>query len=156
MGRFSVAGAVVLTLAASTAAAQGQGQGPGAQRLQQARARQQEALLQRLDKDGDGKISRAEWPREAQTFDRLDANKDEMLSGEEIGKVATARQLRMRQARARVVRARLRRLDTNKDHVISRDEWRGKPEVFDRLDANKDGQLTPAEIRQARAHRRRS
>ena len=33
--------------------------------------------------------------------------------------------------------------------MISRQEWRGKPKAFDRLDANKDGQLTPDELKRA-------
>ena len=148
MRRVLVTGAVVLALAASTAAAHGARQGGAAERLQQARARQRAAILQRLDKNHDGSISRDEWPRAPQAFDRLDANKDNVLSADEISRAPRLRQARTRQLRVRLVRARLRRLDVNKDRVISRDEWRGKPERFDRLDVNKDGQLTVAEIRQ--------
>ena len=39
-----------------------------------------------LDKDGDGKISKQEWPGRAQRFDRLDANKDGYLSKDELPK----------------------------------------------------------------------
>src|SRR5262249_19584485 len=37
-----------------------------------------------LDKDGNGRISRAEWPRSAKAFDRLDVNKDGQLSRDEL------------------------------------------------------------------------
>jgi len=44
---------------------------------------------------------------------------------------------------------RLRAMDINNDGVISRDEWKGKPEVFDRLDKNGDGSLTREEFADA-------
>ena len=39
-------------------------------------------------------------------------------------------------------REQLRQLDTNKDGVISRSEWRGDAAKFDRLDTNHDGVLS--------------
>lgn len=38
---------------------------------------------------------------------------------------------------------------------ISREEWQRRPDGFDRLDANHDGQLTPDELRAALGARRR-
>jgi len=37
---------------------------------------------------------------------------------------------------------RMKRMDINNDGAISRDEWKGKPKVFDRIDKNGDGKLT--------------
>jgi Ca2+-binding EF-hand superfamily protein len=84
--------------------------------------------------------------RRAATFARLDTNHDGVLSLDEwaAGRQAQVRQLRQREARQ--ARQRVRRMDTNRDRTISRDEWRGKPEMFDRMDADKDGKLTPAEF----------
>lgn len=45
---------------------------------------------------------------------------------------------------------KLKRMDTNNDGVISRDEWRGKPRGFDRLDINNDGVITREELRARR------
>src|SRR4030095_16324705 len=51
---------------------------------------------------------------------------------------------------------RSRHFDTNMDGKISRDEWRGKPELFDQLDSNKDGSLDREELRSAmRRHKNR-
>ncbi|MBO0725225.1 MAG: EF-hand domain-containing protein [Blastocatellia bacterium] len=44
---------------------------------------------------------------------------------------------------------RMKRMDTNNDGVISRDEWKGKPEGFDKIDKNGDGSLTREELEAA-------
>jgi hypothetical protein len=46
-------------------------------------------MLRRMDKDGDGKVSRAEFTSHADYFDRLDANKDGFLVASEIPSGAT-------------------------------------------------------------------
>jgi Ca2+-binding EF-hand superfamily protein len=40
----------------------------------------------------------------------------------------------------------LQKMDANSDGKIARDEWKGKAQGFDTLDADKDGFLTAAEI----------
>ena len=45
----------------------------------------------RLDKDGNGSISREEWPRKPEGFDRLDTNKDGVLTREELAARVAAR-----------------------------------------------------------------
>src|SRR5215813_1408955 len=44
------------------------------------------------------------------------------------------------------VEKRMKRMDINNDGVISRDEWKGKAEVFDKIDKNGDGSLTREEL----------
>jgi Ca2+-binding EF-hand superfamily protein len=44
------------------------------------------------------------------------------------------------------VEKRMKRMDINNDGVISRDEWKGKPEVFDKIDKNGDGSITREEF----------
>jgi hypothetical protein len=70
------------------------------------------------------------------------------------GDAVRARQGRtaVRPRAARVARQRWRRMDRDHDGVISREEWRGRPAVFDRLDRNRDGALTRSEL--ARGARR--
>jgi len=56
------------------------------------RARQRgDDRWKRLDKDGNGSISREEWPRNPEAFDRLDTNKDGVLTREELAARVEAR-----------------------------------------------------------------
>ncbi len=156
-----IAGILAAAIAAPVIAQQGQGQGQGTgtagsgTAAQQARARRADMVLERLDKDHDGVVSASEWPRGEQAFARLDVNKDGVLSQDELGRAPTPRQRLVQRLRANRVRLQLRRMDVNHDGLIARDEWRGKAELFDRMDADKSGTLSAAEIRQFRAGRAR-
>jgi Ca2+-binding EF-hand superfamily protein len=41
---------------------------------------------------------------------------------------------------------RMKTMDINNDGQISRDEWKGRPEAFNRIDKNGDGSLTQEEF----------
>jgi len=105
-----------------------------------------EELWKKLDQDNDGRISRSEWQRNDQAFERMDADKDGFLTKEELR--STARDLRGKR------RNGLREMDADADGNISRSEWKGKEETFNRLDANNDGLLSRDELRGARKHGR--
>ena len=134
--------------------------------------------MQRMDNDGDGRISKAEAQAAAaqfsQRFDAMDVNKDGYLDRSDM-------QARMAQRRAGYFTA----ADANKDGYLSRDEMAahqnamhaqrqqarqqrgasaagGKPmpteaqraermaTAFDRFDANKDGRISKAEFEAAK------
>ena len=98
---FLAAGLAALALAsAAPVAAQDPAKQP--RRAPEARAKRQEARAKRLDKrftfldkDRNGAVSRAEWPRNPRAFDRLDVNKDGQLKPDEL------RQRLVRQRRRR-------------------------------------------------------
>ena len=70
----------------------------------------------------------------SQAFDRMDADKDGFLTKDELR--SAAREFRGKH------RSRLREMDADADGNISRSEWKGKEEIFNRLDANNDGLLS--------------
>lgn len=117
-------------------------------------------MLMAHDKNGDGKLQRSELPERMQgLFDRGDLNKDGVLTMDEIRKLAAAEQAsRTRQqdpdtayrqrTEAMVMRVvpTLVALDANHDGVISEAEIRNAAAVLKSLDKNNDGQLTDDEL----------
>src|SRR5262245_41931255 len=106
-----------------------------------------EKRMKRLDVNNDGSISRDEWKGNPQVFERIDKNGDGSLTREEL--IAAA----PRQARHSHPGGRIIQMDTNNDNQISRDEWKGEPKRFDRLDVNSDGVITREELRSIRRNR---
>ena len=96
--------------------------------------------IRKMDTNNDGAISREEWKGRPRGFGRLDRNNDGTINREEImsGRAKPG---------GKPGRQRIRGLDTNNDQKISREEWKGDPEVFGRLDTNKDGVLTREELK---------
>ena len=88
MKRVLLTAGLLLSLAIPAAA---QDQPTRPRRPAEARQKRQARMAERfekrfklLDKDGSGAISRAEWPRRPQAFDRLDANKDGQITPDEL------------------------------------------------------------------------
>jgi Ca2+-binding EF-hand superfamily protein len=90
-----------------------------------------------LDHNGDGRIARSEWHYEPEQFNRVDRNRDGMLSkGEFLGE----------QTGDDDRDDRFRDLDANGSGRIERDEWHGSRDAFESLDRNNDGGLSRAEV----------
>lgn len=112
-------------------------------------ARSQDAVRQllagfaRIDADGDGLISRAEF-RDAQAarWSQIDRNGDGYLSEDDFPPGAA------RRARAQL--AEIAHLDANGDGRISQDDFLSGPApVFGRADRNGDGALARSELEAA-------
>lgn len=118
----------------------------------------QTEFFDELDANADGAVSRDEYPHSAESFRLLDKDQDGKITTTELGLPADYRpdpkakakrdQVRAREERgdglagARGRRQKLfEKMDKNGDKAVSREEWAGRAEMFDRLDRNKDGVL---------------
>ncbi len=107
-------------------------------------------MLERLkaaDTNADGMISREEakaLPRIAAHFDEIDANKDGQITMEELRAFHASRH-------GEHAGAFMKRMDTDNDGKISKAEALAAAAArFDAADTNKDGFLTPDELKAAR------
>jgi Ca2+-binding EF-hand superfamily protein len=114
----------------------------------------------RADKDGDGRVSRAEATsagaeRSGEWFDKLDLNKDGYVTQEETKQARETRRGHMREKAEEHFKA----ADANSDGQLSLDEVQAKmprmAERFNTLDADKNGMLSKDEIKRGGPHGKR-
>ena len=105
-----------------------------------------------MDRDGDGRITRAEWRGSLQSFRVHDWNNDNVLSGDEV-RVGGARAggedpdfAPNRTWPNDWTQQRFTRLDLDRNGRISREEWPFEFEAFVRADRNRDGTLSQTEF----------
>ena len=98
-----------------------------------------------MDRNGDGRITRAEWRGSAQSFKAHDWNGDGVLSGEEVREGAKRQGRKERDSADDYGDDRFQDQDDNRDGRISRAEWRGTAERFAVLDRDRNGFLTENE-----------
>jgi Ca2+-binding EF-hand superfamily protein len=95
-----------------------------------------------MDVNQDGIITADEWRGDENIFLSSDWNGDSVLSGNE----ATGGFQRGEDYDRNHSEARFRKLDQNKDSGVSRNEWDGITQAFNRLDDNRNGVLTSTEF----------
>ncbi len=105
--------------------------------------------FQAADADKDGFLSRDEFRGNANQFGFLDTNKDDRLTFEELARINAANRRRSgapARPQPNALPDRLANMDRNNDGVVDRDEFPGQALIFDRLDRNDDGKLTPSDF----------
>jgi len=139
---YLIAGMLALGVGAGAAVAHQSGQGPrGMERIS----------FEKLDANGDGKITQAEMEAQKKArFTAADTNGDGMLSADEMlaqGKARAGERMakRMEQRIGQMIEKR----DTNGDGMLSIDEIGGKRDgnmFFKRLDTDGDGAVSAEEF----------
>ena len=109
-------------------------------------------ILGEFDKDSDSQVARTEWDRGINdSFSTLDHNNDESIASNEVDVLKADIAEQTGELTAGVVLAIIKQavlsLDADKDKLVSRKEYetlaRG---IFDKLDTDKNGSLTRAEL----------
>ena len=110
-------------------------------------------MMEKLDTDGDGMISAAEFhpPRDRGMMEHMDANNDGAVTMEEINQQIAQRQAKMAERQAEMtarVHTFFNEADTDGDGSVTQEEVQAA--AFNRIDANDDGYLTEEELRDAK------
>ena len=95
-------------------------------------------FIQKFDKNDDGQVSKEEFPGPDKGFDRMDKNQDGYIDASEAPKGPRA-------GRKRGSGDFIQDLDKNDDGKVSKDEFPGADEGFDRMDMNQDGYIDASE-----------
>ncbi len=102
-------------------------------------------ILERFDRDGDGRLAGDEIPCQGKIdLAKADRNGDGAVDLFELTIV-----LGERGGAGNALARKLKEMDANQDGAIDKTEWKGPPERFDRVDSDKDGRITEAEVKQA-------
>lgn len=110
-------------------------------------------ILKQQDSDGDGRLSADEFKGPAQLFGRGDANGDGYLDRAELedasrklAKMAGSPSDAPGGEGGRDMAAMVKRADRDGDGRVTREEWPGRPQMFDRMDKNGDGVLDDSDF----------
>ncbi|KAF0243034.1 MAG: hypothetical protein FD180_3605 [Planctomycetota bacterium] len=111
-----------------------------------------DAFMKDNDADGDGKISSDEFKGPKQLFGKADVNADGYVDRAELD--AASKKLQKMagggggggKPGAGNVGDMVKRADKDGDGKVTREEWPGRPQMFDRMDKNGDGVLDDADF----------
>jgi Ca2+-binding EF-hand superfamily protein len=103
-------------------------------------------ILERLDKDKDGRLTAEEIPEGKLDLAKADRNADGAVDLFELTLVIGER-AGDRGPDGGMLARKLKQMDANRDGAIDKTEWQGPPERFDAIDGDRDGRITDAELK---------
>ena len=115
--------------------------------------KQFDELLEIMDKNGDKALDRDELRNAGQKVQKILSGNPSPDSADTAPPIIPAKKAAAKKALAKKAAAaglgdpaaRIRQMDTNGDGTITRDEWVGQPQVFQRVDKNSDDKLDAGE-----------
>ncbi len=111
------------------------------------RVEREQARYKTWDANSDGVISQREWRGSALAFRQLDTDGNRELAGREVWiRLPSDTSSSEEDQRREDLLAAFYRADSNQDGRLARAEWWNGRDVFTRIDANRDGILTPGEF----------
>lgn len=100
------------------------------------------AMFEKLDKNGDGIVEKAEFDVvRVKAFDRLDTNKDGRITAEEVETIAEKRN--WPDARREKM---LKRIGVTTPQGVTKEEYLARKTVFERIDVDGNGKVTLTEV----------
>ena len=142
----AIVSAILFVFAVCSFAQQGkppgnEGSAPGAGQAPQGMGQH---LIQKFDKDNDGKVSKEEFVGPAEHFTRMDKNADGFISADEV-KPGNPPRLGGEGPQG-MGQNFMQKFDKNNDGKVSKDEFTGRPDRFTLLDKNGDGFVSADEM----------
>ncbi len=159
MKRMILTGAALFSLAVTLAAVPAEDAGPGGGQVEKSG----KWRFEKLDSNKDGFVDKSEFKGPKEAFQNIDSDSDGKLTEDEMrkhhesmikefdkdgnGELSEEEKEAMRKEMAeRHISEKFKKEDKNGDGFLDQSEFKGPPQVFQKIDENADGKLSKEEL----------